>query len=741
MKNESAKDHLKNNRRNLLITIGLTMTLVSVVSINFYLSPMQQVEAQQEEQALTPDEYARASEDFKPLKELLLEKNVPFDPELILNQELNHESKGLVDSRLKQMSEMQEVRRIGDKVKGVQMADILYLPEKVRLTGATAIIANKIVFEGTNPVIKGNHPILFYPLVTEGALGTTLEVAMREQESVFLKASYSNSSRLKKFVPRLLTKGWTLTIDTSGLGRKEWLESQKLKEGKFLKTSYSKNNSNSNAGYSFASKSMLRNENTSGTPGATGSPIPQGPTGSTGVPNPGIGGPPGICGDVSTVVGRAAPVANPGGTGEDPAPVGNPGGNGGHARPQTVYIESTSSQTLYLYAEGGQGGQGGPGGKGGMGGTGATGGRGGSGVNCPCESGGAGNGGPGGQAGAGGKGGNGKKGGTGGYGGDGALIRVSIPYNYPMVSASGAGGLGGRGGEGGEPGDPGIPGSSGGGGPGASIPYICSTSPVTSSGGDGSGNTNRGFGNYGEIGESRTNLRGNSVEAQITRRPAPGGGGGTECDPVCLGEFRPERDTSTDFTPNNLDDCCIQTPVLIDILGNGFAMTNAANGVNFDFNGDGVPHRISWTAANSDDAWLALNRNGNGLIDNVREMFGNMTAQPAPPSGESKNGFLALAEYDKAQNGGNQDGDITALDSVFSNLRLWQDTNHNGISESSELKTLPSLGLAKMELDYKESKRTDEHGNQFKYRAKVKDVQGAQVGRWAWDVVLVVQQP
>lgn len=59
MKNELAKDPLKNNRRNLLITISLIMTLVSVVSINFYLSPMQQVEAQQEEQAPTPDEYAR----------------------------------------------------------------------------------------------------------------------------------------------------------------------------------------------------------------------------------------------------------------------------------------------------------------------------------------------------------------------------------------------------------------------------------------------------------------------------------------------------------------------------------------------------------------------------------------------------------------------------------------------------------------------------------------------------------
>lgn len=92
-------------------------------------------------------------------------------------------------------------------------------------------------------------------------------------------------------------------------------------------------------------------------------------------------------------------------------------------------------------------------------------------------------------------------------------------------------------------------------------------------------------------------------------------------------------------------------------------------------------------------------------------------------------------------NGGNEDGFITAQDAVFGNLRLWQDTNHNGISEANELKTLWSLGLAKIELDYKESKREDEHGNRFKYRAKVKDDKGKQIGRWAWDVFLVVQLP
>ncbi|HEX8458205.1 MAG TPA: hypothetical protein VF656_12965 [Pyrinomonadaceae bacterium] len=112
---------------------------------------------------------------------------------------------------------------------------------------------------------------------------------------------------------------------------------------------------------------------------------------------------------------------------------------------------------------------------------------------------------------------------------------------------------------------------------------------------------------------------------------------------------------------------------------------------------------------------------------------GCFTAQPASTQ---RNGFLALAEYDQPARGGNGDGVIDSRDSVYTLLRLWQDDNHNGISEPMELRALSSLDVVRLHLDYKESKRVDANGNHFKYRARIDDAKGAQAGRWAWDVFL-----
>ncbi len=135
----------------------------------------------------------------------------------------------------------------------------------------------------------------------------------------------------------------------------------------------------------------------------------------------------------------------------------------------------------------------------------------------------------------------------------------------------------------------------------------------------------------------------------------------------------------------------------------------------------------------SDDAFLALDRDGNGTIDNGAELFGNFTPQP---EASPKHGFLALASFDETiEDGGNGDGLISALDAVYGQLVAWVDANHDGFSDSEEILSLDEAGIESIDLDYRESRKKDPFKNEYRYRARAYYSDGSHA--WAYDVLLL----
>jgi hypothetical protein len=106
----------------------------------------------------------------------------------------------------------------------------------------------------------------------------------------------------------------------------------------------------------------------------------------------------------------------------------------------------------------------------------------------------------------------------------------------------------------------------------------------------------------------------------------------------------------------------------------------------------------------SETPWLTLDRDGDGRIDDGRELFGSMTVLP---NGRlAVNGFEALRALDS-----NGDGRITPADAAWSRLRLWSDVNQDRISQPSELTTLASRGIEALSFDFGVARRCDLRGN------------------------------
>lgn len=132
-------------------------------------------------------------------------------------------------------------------------------------------------------------------------------------------------------------------------------------------------------------------------------------------------------------------------------------------------------------------------------------------------------------------------------------------------------------------------------------------------------------------------------------------------------------------------------PLVLDLGESGIELTSIENGVHFDLDNNGFAELTAWIG--TEDGFLALDRNGNGFIDNGGELFGDQVV--LSDGSISSSGFAALADLDE-----NSDGVIDANDHEFVNLRVWVDENHNGVSESSELMPLSKLDIVSIDLNY-----------------------------------------
>jgi hypothetical protein len=143
------------------------------------------------------------------------------------------------------------------------------------------------------------------------------------------------------------------------------------------------------------------------------------------------------------------------------------------------------------------------------------------------------------------------------------------------------------------------------------------------------------------------------------------------------------------------------TPLALDLDGNGVRTLSAIAGAVFDVNADGVAESVGWLSTS--DAWLAFDRNGNGLIDDGSELFGSGTSMS--DGSKALDGFAALRVLDA-----NHDGVINAKDAAFASLAVWVDANSNAKANAGELRNLGQADIESLSLVAKPTAIID-HGN------------------------------
>jgi hypothetical protein len=176
------------------------------------------------------------------------------------------------------------------------------------------------------------------------------------------------------------------------------------------------------------------------------------------------------------------------------------------------------------------------------------------------------------------------------------------------------------------------------------------------------------------------------------------------------------------------------SPLVLDLSGDGVKATSLEDGINFDIDADGSQNKVAWLEGNgvtkNDDVFLVRDRNGNGIIDNGNELFGTSTI--LRDGNLPVNGFIALKELDS-----NRNGVIDEKDEDFQILQVWNDFNGNGLSEEYELSPLSDVAQS-IDLDFVGLNQLDEHGNKIMAASTFLNLQGEE--RPIVDIFFLVEE-
>ncbi|WP_456401420.1 calcium-binding protein, partial [Persephonella sp.] len=140
-------------------------------------------------------------------------------------------------------------------------------------------------------------------------------------------------------------------------------------------------------------------------------------------------------------------------------------------------------------------------------------------------------------------------------------------------------------------------------------------------------------------------------------------------------------------------------PLVVDLDGDGIETIGLdSSNAMFDLDGDGFREKTGWVSP--DDGILVIDRNGDGQINDVSEIFGN----------QQIDGFTELSQLDS-----NNDGVINQQDEQFNNIKVWQDVDSDGIVDEGELKNLSDVGIKEINLD-NTTTQEDSNGNEITHR-------------------------